>query len=111
MTMSTQDEAAAKAANEQRRQARENDRKQNEQDIKKARDQQAKLNNEKMERDAKLRPTPTVEEVQQAMAGHHIDNKAPDGSPEQNVHHHVAGPAAQIEVGRKLPETKSESAS
>lgn len=109
--MSAQDEAAAKAANEQRRQARENDRKQNEQDIKKSRDEQAKMNLEKMERDAKLRPTPTIEELQQAMAGHNIDKKAPDGSPEQNIHHPVAGPAAQLEVGRRLPETKSESVS
>lgn len=99
----------AAADNKARREAREADQKRVEGDITKAREEQIKRNMDKMQADSKLRPTPTIEEVQLAMAGKNPDIKEPDGSPEQNPHHHVAGPAAQIEVGRELP--KAESAS
>ena len=67
---------------------------------------QAKLNEETMARQAKYRPTPTVEEVQRALGGENVDDKEPDGSPEQNVHHRTTPVSRQIEVGRKTSEAK-----
>jgi hypothetical protein len=81
-------------------------RKKTHEDIKKARADQEKFNNEKMAREAGYRPTPTVEEIQRAMTGENVDNKEPDGSPEQNPHHMIESAASQIEVGHKMAETK-----
>lgn len=106
MAQSVSDQDALRADNERRRRDREELTKRENEDIVRTREEQQKFNVEKMERDAKLRPTPTVEEVQRAMRGHSVDNKEPDGSPEQNPHHPVAPAAAQIEVGRKVSEAR-----
>lgn len=79
-----------------------------EDEVRKFREEQAKMNEEVMAKQAKSRPTPTVEEIQIALEGGGIDDKEPDGSPEQNVHHHTVPVSTQIEVGHKLPETKAE---
>jgi hypothetical protein len=77
-------------------------RKQVADDMKKAREDQIKANNEKMAADAKLRPTPTPEEIMMAMSGHNADQKEPSGAPEQNPNHPIMNAAQQIEVGRKV---------
>lgn len=73
---------------------------------KKARDDQVKANEEVMARQSGYRPTPTVEEVQRALRGENVDDKEPDGSPEQNVHHRTTPVSRQIEVGHKVSEAK-----
>lgn len=75
----------------------------------KAREDQAKANEEVMAKQAGYRPTPTVEEVQKALRGEGVDEKEPDGSPEQNVHHRTTPVSKQIEVGHKTSEAKSSS--
>lgn len=72
----------------------------------KAREDQAKANEEVMAKQANYRPTPSVEEVQRALRGEGVDDKEPDGSPEQNVHHHTTPVSKQIEVGHKTSEAK-----
>lgn len=73
---------------------------------KKFREDQAKMNDEVMAKQAKYRPTPTVEEIQNTLDGNNKDEKEPDGSAEQNVYHKPASVSAQIEVGHKTEETK-----
>lgn len=77
-------------------------------ETKKFREDQAKMNEEVMAKQAKYRPTPTVEEIQRALDGQGVDDKEPDGSAEQNVHHHTVPISAQIEVGHKTEPTKSD---
>jgi hypothetical protein len=98
-TMSEQASADNKARREQRTKDAEAQTKQIEAD----RAQQEKMNLAKMEADAKLRPTPTPEEVAKARAGHNVDVKEPDGAPLQNERHPIANAAQQIEVGREIP--------
>ena len=74
--------------------------------MKKQREDQAKLNAEVMAKEAGYRPTPTVEEIQTGMVGGNIDDKEPDGSAEQNVHHVTTPVQTQIEVGHKVAEAK-----
>lgn len=105
-TTQTQDLAAE---NKARRDAKQEDQKRVADQLTKDREAQVKMNMEKMEADSKLRPTPTIEEVQLAMAGKNKDVKEPDGSPEQNPHHHIANAAQQIEVGREIPKAQSAS--
>ncbi len=78
-------------------------------DFRKDRADQAKSNEEVMAREAKYRPTPSIDEIQAAMAGVNVDQKVPDGSPEQNIHHRTVPIQTQIEVGRTFPEVKSAS--
>ena len=100
---STNDLQAANADNQARREAREKDRKASEDQFAKDRADMEKRNLEKMQADSKLKPTPTIEEVQAAIAGHSKDVKEPDGAPLQNERHPVANAAQQIEVGREIP--------
>lgn len=100
---STHDVQSAQAGNKARREAREEQRKTSDEQIAKDRAEMEKRNLEKMQADSKLKPTPTIEEVQQAMAGHSKAIKEPDGSPLQNERHPVANAAQQIEVGREIP--------
>ena len=100
---STNDLQAANADNQARREAREKDRKASEDQFAKDRADMEKRNLEKMQADSKLKPTPTIEEVQAAIAGHSKDFKEPDGAPLQNERHPVANAAQQIEVGREIP--------
>jgi hypothetical protein len=100
---STHDLQAAHADNQARREAREKDRKASEDQISKDREAMVKSNLDKMQRDSELKPTPTIEEVQQAMVGHNKDIKDSDGAPLQNPNHPVANAAQQIEVGREIP--------
>jgi len=93
----------AHADNQARRESREKDRKASDDQITKDREAMIKSNLEKMQRDSELRPTPTIEEVQSALAGHNKDIKEPDGAPLQNERHRVANAAQQIEVGREIP--------
>ena len=58
-----------------------------------------KRNKEVMDAQAKCRPTPTIEEVQKALAGEPVDDKEPDGSPEQHVH-----PVEVKKVDKKVEE-------
>jgi hypothetical protein len=94
-------------ANEDRRTARREDAKRVEADLQKQRDDMIKMNLEKMQREAEYRPTPTPDEIREAMAGKNKDYKEPDGSPEQNPAHPVANAAQQIEVGREIPPAQS----
>lgn len=100
---STNDLGSAHADNQARREAREKDLKATNDQIAKDREAMIKSNLEKMQRDSELRPTPTIEEVQQALAGHNKDVKEPDGAPLQNERHPTANAAQQIEVGREIP--------
>jgi hypothetical protein len=81
-------------------------RKKNQEEFDKMRADQAKMNAEVMAKQDACRPTPTVEEVQKALIGEHVDEKEPDGSPEQNVHHVTTPASKQIEVGHKVAEAK-----
>lgn len=90
-----------------RREAREAEQKQVEENLKADREEMIQNNLKKMEQEAKYRPTPTIEEVQLAMAGQNKDIKDPDGSPEVNPNHKIVNPAQQIEVGREMPPAKS----
>ncbi len=103
--MSDLDTIAKQSAesNKVAREAREQSRKDAEEQFKKDRADMEKRNLAKMEADAKLRPTPTPEEIHQALAGHNVAVKEPDGSPLQNERHHTANVAQQIEVGREIP--------
>jgi hypothetical protein len=92
---------AALADNQAQREARERDRKTLSDQLAKDREDMIKRNHEKMERDQNLKPTPTIEEIQMAMAGQNKDIKDPDGSPEVNERHPVTSAAHQIEVGRE----------
>ena len=83
-------------------------KKKNQEEFDKMRADQAKMNEEVMAKQAKYRPTPTIEEVQKALIGEHVDEKEPDGSPEQNIHHVTTPVQTQIEVGHKVEEAKSE---
>lgn len=65
------------------------------------RDAQEKMNNEVMASQAKMKPTPTPEEMHKALEGHNVDNKEDHGAPEQNVHHVPVSLSKQIEVGNK----------
>lgn len=96
-------QAERHADSQARREARDKDRKANEELFAKERAEMIKRNEEQMQAESKYRPTPTVEEVQSALAGHNKDNKEPDGSPLQNPQHPVVGAAQQIEVGREMP--------
>jgi hypothetical protein len=107
MTTTTQDPSIAN--NKARREEKKADQKAAADRIANDRDLMIKSNIDKMAADAKLRPTPTVEEVQMAMAGYNKDVKEPDGSPEQNPHHHVVNAAQQIEVDREIPKAQSAS--
>jgi hypothetical protein len=103
--MATDQENAARD-NAARKEARKNEINERVEETKKARDEQTRFNLEKMEKDAKLRPTPTPEEINLAKSGVLVDPKEPDGSPEQNPFHQLASPSAQIEVGRKISEAR-----
>lgn len=96
----------AAADNKARREARENDRKAQEEQIKKDAEERNKMNMAVMEREAKYRPTPTPEEISLATAGHIVDHKENDGAPLQNERHAISNPAQQIEVGRETPTAK-----
>jgi hypothetical protein len=91
------------ANNKAGREARQASRDAAEKDFKDQREAMIKMNTEKMEADAKLRPTPTPEEIASARAGNNVDVKESDGAPLQNERHHIANAAQQIEVGRQLP--------
>lgn len=101
--MDANTEKQAAADNQARREAREKDRKAAEEQVRKDAEERNKLNLAKMEADAKLRPTPTPEEIQMAVAGHVVDQKEPDGAPLQNERHPITNAAQQIEVGRETP--------
>lgn len=103
--MSELDTIAEQSAvnNQANREAREKARQASEEQFAKDRAEMEKRNLEKMEADAKLRPTPTPEEIHMAMAGHNKAIKEPDGAPLQNERHPIASPARQIEVGRETP--------
>lgn len=95
-------EQQAASQNQARREEKEKSRQEMTDQLAKDRADMEKRNLEKMEADTKLRPTPTVDEIQQAIAGHSVDNKESDGSPLQNERHHTLNPAQQIEVGREM---------
>lgn len=95
-------EQQAAAQNQERRDQRDKALKEQTDQMAKDRADMEKRNLEKMEADAKLRPTPTPEEIQQAVAGHIVDHKESDGAPLQNERHHTLNPAQQIEVGREV---------
>lgn len=81
-------------------------RKRAEEDAKKVREEQLEFNNKKMAAESKYRPTPTPDEIARAASGGNVDEKEPDGSPEQNPLHPLVNAAQQIEVGNKMAETK-----
>lgn len=69
-------QAKQKAKDEAKKTAEEN--------FEKGQQLQEKILAERAERDApKVKPTPTEKEIILAMHGAHVDNKEPDGSPEQ----------------------------
>src|SRR5262245_28455260 len=64
--------------------AKDDAKKAAEENYEKGQQAQEKMLAERAERDApKVKPTPTDKEVVLAMHGAHVDNKEPDGSPEQ----------------------------
>jgi hypothetical protein len=75
----------------------EEKKKKDHEEFNKMRADQAKMNEEVMAKQAKSRPTPSIEEVHRAMTGGGLDNKEPDGSPEQDIYHHTVPPQTQIE--------------
>lgn len=54
-----------------------------------------KNNEQKMVADAKLKPTPTPDEIAAALAGKSVDEKEPDGSPPQDSRVHPRAASAE----------------
>jgi hypothetical protein len=78
------------------RKAREEHKKETEKQFDESRAEQEKQVQEVYSRYGK--PTPTPKEIALAAAGHHVDNKEPDGSPEQDIRAAIPNVARALEV-------------
>lgn len=83
-------------ASEAAKKAREEGKKEAEKRFDESRSEQEKQVREAYERYGK--PTPTPKEIALAAAGHHVDNKEPDGSPEQDIRAAIPNVARALEV-------------
>lgn len=82
--LSTQTPADVQQRQQQKQKAKDERQKAGKENYEKGRELQDKILAERAERDApNVKPTPTEEEIVMAMNGAHVDNKEPDGSPEQ----------------------------
>lgn len=75
-------------------------------ELKKARADQIKNNEEKMAFDARQRPTPTPDEMVAAYAGKNADEKEPSGAVPQNMN----DPLGHLDPHKRKPEERTKKA-